>query len=269
MNYKTLNIKGELVSMEITRKTTASGLDTLGWSLHAVSNRGLQLHSFISGCDEGQVWIEAKALVRLRLEIIEQKKKSDLLFERILDLDLEDRKDCLCYFFGAMADRIEDDDIALLDKWIEEKKREREEMIAEKEKDFEASPYYESLKENFPEDLEPVKPNLDRQHEINDRDIHALAAAEELPDLELEESDLTKDIPTEDLLPAMPSLCEFKGKAEDEAVDVSDCCHSEDLIPVTPPLRSSVQSSPDDPYFVCGKCRYKCELITIKRSELE
>jgi len=256
MKHKTLNIKGELVSMEITPKMTKSGLDVIGWSLHAVSNRGLQLHSFISGCDEGQVWIEAKALVRLRLKIIEQKKKSDLLFERIQDLDLEDKKDCFCYFFGAMQDRIEDDDIALLDKWIEEKKKYRAE-------------------------------ELERQHEIID-------AAEELPDLEfekilgnalklaeaddLEESDITKDIPTEDLPDA-----DFKGKTAaevfddskfenneaDEEVDASDCCHSEDVKSVQPPLRSSVQDSPDDPYYVCGSCEQKCEIETWKRSELE
>ena len=141
---------------------------------------------------------DAKALVRLRLKIIEQKKKSDLLFERILDLDLEDRKECLCYFFGAMADRIEDDNIALLDKWIEEKKKYR----------------------------------------------------------------------AEELLPAEPSLCEVKGKAEEE-VDVSDCCKREDPKCIQPPLRSSVQDSPDDPYYVCGYCGDKCELITIKRSEPE
>jgi len=85
---------------------------------------------------------------------------------------------------------------------------------------------------------------------------------------ESEESDLTKDIPTEELLPAMPSLCEVKGAAEEE-VDVSDCCHSEDVQTVQPPLRSSVQSSPDDPYYVCGYCGDKCEIVTIKRSELE
>jgi len=158
MKHKTLNIKGELVSMEITPKMTKSGLDVIGWTLHAVSNHGLQFHSFISGDIEYEplVFAEAEARVKARLKTIEKKRKSDLLFERIQELDLEDKKDCLCYFFGAMQDRIEDDDIALLDKWIEEKKREREEMIAEKEKDFEASPYYESLKENFPEDLEPV-----------------------------------------------------------------------------------------------------------------
>jgi len=179
MRHKTLNIKGEFISMEITRKTTKSGLDTLGWSLHAVSNRGLQFHAFLSGEDEAKALIEAEDLVKLRLKILEQKKKSDLLFERIQDLDLEDKKDCFCYFFGAMQDRIEDDDIAFVDKWIEEKKREREE------------------------------------------------------------------------------------------VDVSDCCHSEDVKSIQPPLRSSVQSSPDDPYYVCGSCEQKCELETWKRSELE
>lgn len=224
MNYKTLNIKGEIVSMEITRKTTESGLDTLGWSLHAVSNRGLQLHSFISGCDEGQVWIEAKELVRLRLEIIEQKKKSDLLFERIQDLDLEDKKDCFCYFFGAMQDRIEDSDIAQVDKWIEEKKKYRA----------------EELLPDCPLDCD----------ELDDNKQCRLVECK-FKDSENVETALLRE------------------KKMNEEVDISDCCHSEDVETVQPPLRSSVQSSPDDPYYVCGSCEQKCELITIKRSELE
>jgi len=102
------------------------------------------------------------------------------------------------------------------------------------------------LKENFPEDLEPVKPNLDRQHEIID-------AAEALDEPTI--SDLTKQI---------------EDAAREEAeVDVSDCCHSEDVKSIQPPCRSSVQSSPDDPYYVCGSCGQKCEIETFSRSELE
>lgn len=181
MNHKTLNIKGEFISMEISPKMTKSGLDVIGWTLHAVSNRGLQFHSFISGDIEYEpmVFARAEEMVKARLKTIEKERKSDLLFERIQDLDLEDKKDCFCYFFGAMQDRIDDDDIALVDKWIEERKQEREE------------------------------------------------------------------------------------------IDVSDCCHCEDVESVQPPCRSSVQSSPDDPYYVCGSCNRKCELVTITRKELE
>jgi len=54
-----------------------------------------------------------------------------------------------------------------------------------------------------------------------------------------------------------------------EEVDVSDCCHSEDVKSIQPPCRSSVQSSPDDPYYVCGSCGQKCEIETLSRSELD
>jgi len=56
---------------------------------------------------------------------------------------------------------------------------------------------------------------------------------------------------------------------KNEEVDVSDCCHSEDVKSIQPPLRSSVQSSPDDPYYVCGSCGQKCEIETLSRSELD
>jgi len=56
---------------------------------------------------------------------------------------------------------------------------------------------------------------------------------------------------------------------KEEEVDVSDCCHSEDVKSVQPPCRSSVQSSPDDPYYICGSCEQKCEIETWTRKDLE
>ena len=166
---------------------------------------------------------DAKALVRLRLKIIEQKKKSDLLFERILDLDLEDRKDCLCYFFGAMQDRIEDSDIAQVDKWIEEKKKYRA----------------EELLPDCPLDCD----------ELDDNKQCRLVECK-FKDSENVETALLRE------------------KKMNEEVDISDCCHSEDVKSIQPPCRSSVQSSPDDPYYVCGSCEQKCEIETITRKEL-
>lgn len=257
---ETREIHGAKCKLTLTRVTRAANF--CGWRIKATIDGHIITNDFTNILELDRAFDRAEERATEAIEGKRLEKKGDRIFSEIMGLSTQETRDLFCYFFGMVQERIVDEDIELLEnklKEIEEFREERDKKTMKKaDEEIIGSSYYESIKENFPEDLEPVKSNL------NDRDIHALAAAEE--------SDLTKDIPTED-------LPDFKGKSaaevfddskfENNGVDVSDCCHSEDVETVQPPLKSSVQSSPDDPFYVCNYCGDKCELITIKRSELE
>lgn len=262
---ETREIHGAKCKLTLTRVTRDANF--CGWRIKATIDGHIVTNDFTNILELDRAFDRAEERATEAIEGKRLGKKSDRIFSEIMALSVQETRDLFCYFFGIMQEQITDDDIELLEnklKEIEELREERDKKTMKKaDEEIVGSSYYESLKENFPEDLEPVKSNL------NDRDIHALAAAEE--------SDLTKDIPTEELPEDLKGKSaaevfddsKFENNEADEEVDASDCCKREDPKCVQPPLRSSVQSSPDDPYYVCGYCGDVCELITIKRSELE
>jgi len=252
---ETREIHGANCKLILTRVTRAANF--CGWRIKATIDGHIVTNDFTNILELDRAFDRAEEHAREAIEGKRLGKKSDQIFSEIMGLSIQETRDLFCYFFGMVQERITDGDIELLEnklKEISELRAETDkETIRKTKEEFESSDYYSALKKNFPEDLEPVKPNL-------------------------EESDLTKDIPTEDLPDAdlkgktaaeVFDDSKFENNEEDEEVDVSDCCHSEDVKSVQPPLRSIVQDSPDDPYYVCGSCEQKCEIETWKRSELE
>jgi hypothetical protein len=243
------------MKLVLSRVTRAANF--VGWNFKVTCGGALVVRGFTNILELNRAFnrVEERAVEAIKSN--QHNDRFDEIFHRFVELPEFDRCGVAAYVMGMMKSRMTDDDLKAFNDQVEEMEEARAEFDKETMKKADAeikgSDYHDALKKNFP---------------VNDRDIHALAAAEE--------SDLTKDIPTEDL-PDFKGISaaevfddsKFENNKADEEVDASDCCKREDPKCVQPPLRSSVQSSPDDPYYVCNYCGDKCEIITIKRSELE
>lgn len=185
--HKQIRIDGVLVSMQITPKFAKNGSDLLGWSLHAVSENGLQIHKFLIGDNvyEPFVFHEAEDFVKEEMEKKKRADEFDRIFARYLELRADDRGGVAASVMGMMQNRMTDKDLEAFEAQIVQATEARNEYEAER------------------------KAELDRQHEIIDA-----AEAADLPTI----ADLTAK--KEKLDAELKNACE-------EEVDVSDCCHKD------------------------------------------
>lgn len=278
---KTIEIAGIKCTVVLTRRTSLANF--VGWNFKVTSEDGVSINGFTGLLELDRAFDSVIERADPKIGEARRDARFDKIFDEWQSLADCDRMAVSCYMLGMFSKVMSDFHLDSFEEQVIGIKKVRaeldESMMKKATDEFENSSYFDALRKNFPEEAFAHKIELTGADERGSaivaicrvckdefwykRDAVAHIEKEHMPeplvfkDIKVEESDITKDIPTEDL----PNAA--------EEVEVTDCCRSKDFEAVTPPLRHSQQSSPDDPYYVCNACHEICDLETWTEKELE